>query len=90
MYRRLFDRNIHLRAYGRIHRNDGAMTPGATDETVDAMSLEKIERITDALRRETYRWTPARRTYIPKKHGKKCISPCLSFRMLYIRNLKPV
>ncbi len=71
VYRQLFDRDIHLRAYGRIYRNDGAMTPGSTEETVDAMSLEKIGRITDALCRETYRWTPTRRTYIPKKDGKK-------------------
>ena len=35
-----------------------------------AMSLEKIEAIIDALRQERYRWTPVRRTYIPKKSGK--------------------
>jgi retron-type reverse transcriptase len=46
------------------------MTPGTTPETVDAMSLEKIDRIIDVLRREAYRWTPVRRTYIPKKSGK--------------------
>jgi group II intron reverse transcriptase/maturase len=71
VYRQLYRRELHLRAYGRIHRNDGAMTPGVTDETVDAMSLEKIDRIIDALRREAYRWSPARRTYIPKKKGKR-------------------
>jgi group II intron reverse transcriptase/maturase len=35
------------------------------------MSLGKIERIIDALRHERYRFTPARRVYIPKKNGKK-------------------
>jgi group II intron reverse transcriptase/maturase len=34
------------------------------------MSLDKIEAIIDALRHEGYRWTPVRRTYIPKKSGK--------------------
>jgi group II intron reverse transcriptase/maturase len=34
------------------------------------MSLEKIDAITAALRLERYRWTPVRRTYIPKKTGK--------------------
>src|SRR3954469_20217986 len=70
IYRQLFNRNLYLRAYGRIYRNDGAMTPGSTPETVDAMSLGKIGAIIDALRLERYRWTPVRRTYIPKKSGK--------------------
>jgi retron-type reverse transcriptase len=47
------------------------MTPDATAETVDAMSLEKIDTVIDALRHERYRWTPVRRTYIPKKLGKR-------------------
>jgi group II intron reverse transcriptase/maturase len=46
------------------------MTLGTTPENVDAMSLEKIDRIIEVLRREAYRWTPVRRTYIPKKSGK--------------------
>jgi group II intron reverse transcriptase/maturase len=70
IYRQLFNRDLFLRAYGRIYRNDGAMTPGATAETVDAMSLEKIDTIIGALRQERYRWTPVRRTYIPKKSGR--------------------
>ena len=45
------------------------MTPGATQETVDGMSLAKIGRIIDALRHERYRFSPVRRVYIPKKNG---------------------
>ena len=62
VYRQLYSRDLYLRAYERIHRNDGAMTPGVTAETVDAMSLEKIDGIIGTLRREAYRWPPARRT----------------------------
>jgi retron-type reverse transcriptase len=47
------------------------MTPGPDGETVDGMSLGKIGRIIDALRHERYRFKPVRRTYIPKKNGKK-------------------
>src|SRR5437879_6920009 len=47
------------------------MTPGVTRETVDGMNLGKIEAIIDALRRERYRWTPVRRTYIEKKGSSK-------------------
>ena len=64
VYRQLFNRNLYLPAYGKIYRNAGAMTPGVTDETVDAMSLDKIDTIIEALRTERYQWQPARRTYI--------------------------
>ena len=46
------------------------MTPGVNGETADGMSMEKIERIIDALRHERYRFSPVRRVYIPKKNGK--------------------
>lgn len=71
VYRQLFNKNLYLTAYGRIYRNAGAMTPGVTDETVDAMSLDKINSIIELLRSERYQWKPARRTYIPKKDGHK-------------------
>src|SRR5437870_7937771 len=47
------------------------MTRGATSETVDAMSVEKIKTIIDALRTERYQWKPAKRVYILKRNGKK-------------------
>jgi group II intron reverse transcriptase/maturase len=47
------------------------MTPGVTPETVDGMSLAKIGNIIKALRQERYRWTPVRRTYIPKSNGRR-------------------
>src|SRR5689334_15136522 len=71
LYRQLFNPQLYLLAYGRIYSNKGAMTPGVTGETVDGMSLGKIGRIIDALRHERYRWSPARRIYIPKKNGSK-------------------
>ena len=71
VYRQLFSRELFLKAYGRIYRNNGAMTRGTTAEVVDGMSLEKIDSIIDALRHERYRWKPARRVWIPKKNGKK-------------------
>jgi group II intron reverse transcriptase/maturase len=59
-----------LRAYGKIYRNAGAMTKGSTRETVDGMSLQKIQDIIALLRQERYVWTPVRRTEIPKANGK--------------------
>src|SRR6202162_497166 len=70
LYRQLYNPYLYLRAYGRIYANDGAMTPGSTPETADAMSLAKIHKIIDDLRHERYRWTPVRRKHVKKKNGK--------------------
>src|SRR5436853_2266802 len=69
VYRLLFNRDLYLMAYGKIYRNDGATTPGSTSETVDEMSLRKIDKIIDAVRQERYRWTPTWRVYIEKKNS---------------------
>jgi group II intron reverse transcriptase/maturase len=71
IYRQLFNRELYLRAYARLHSNKGAMTPGTTTETADGMSLAKIDKLIDALRYERFRWTPVRRTYIEKKNSMK-------------------
>src|SRR3989442_14035857 len=71
VYRQLFNRELHLQAFARISANEGALTPGVIAETADGMSLADIDAIIEALRFERYRWTPARRVYIEKKHSKK-------------------
>ena len=70
LYRQMFNSQLYLLAYGRIYANEGAMTPGASAETADGMSVAKIEEIIEAMRRERYRFAPARRVFIPKKNGK--------------------
>src|SRR5713226_397944 len=71
LYRQLFNPELYLQAYGKIAPNQGAMTPGITDETVDGMSQEKIQTIIAAVRTERYVWKPARRVYIEKKNSPK-------------------
>lgn len=71
VYKLLFNKELYLKAYGKIYRNKGAMTHGVTGETPDGMSLAKIDAIIEALRYERYQWLPARRVSIPKKNGKK-------------------
>ncbi|MBU1746243.1 MAG: reverse transcriptase/maturase family protein [Chloroflexi bacterium] len=71
VYRHLQDRELFLRAYAKLYANEGALTPGVDPrDTADGMSLERIDRIIEALRAGTYRWRPVRRAYIPKKSGK--------------------
>jgi group II intron reverse transcriptase/maturase len=70
LYRQLFNPDLFLRAYGRLAKNQGALTRGTLPETADGMSLRVIEGVIEALRAERLRWLPARRVYIPKSNGK--------------------
>jgi hypothetical protein len=87
VYRRLYNPDLYLRAYGRLYRNEGAMTKGTTPETVDGMSQRKIEEVIELLKYERFQWTPVRRLLIPKGNGKTrplgipiCRSYCTSFQ----------
>jgi len=70
VYRQLFNPDMYLRAYAKLYKNEGAMTPGITEETVDGMSQAKIARIIETIRYERWRWTPVQRVEIPKSNGK--------------------
>ncbi len=71
VYRQLFNPALYREAYGKIYRNQGAMTKGVTSETADGMSERKIARIIELLRHERYRWTPARRVLMRKKSRRR-------------------
>lgn len=70
IYRQLWNEELFISAYSRIYANVGALTPGVTPETVDGMSLEKIRRIIEKLKTESYHWTAVRRQYIPRPDGR--------------------
>ena len=70
LYRNLFNREFFLRAYQNIYASQGNMTAGTDGKTIDAMSLERIDRLIATLKDESYQPKPSRRTYIPKKNGK--------------------
>jgi group II intron reverse transcriptase/maturase len=71
VYRQLYNPEFYLRSYAKMYKNNGAMTPGTTGETVDGMSLNKIDRVIEAMRYERWKWPPARRVYIDKPKGGK-------------------
>jgi len=59
-------------AYGKLYANQGATTAGTDPkDTVDGMSMERIEEILRQLHEGTYQWKPVRRVEIPKANGKK-------------------
>jgi group II intron reverse transcriptase/maturase len=69
IYRCLFNENLYLAAYAKIYRNQGALTAGTENDTVDAMSLKRIRDIIEALKSEQFRFKSSRRIHIPKKSG---------------------
>lgn len=71
VYKLLYNRDLYLQAYAKLYSNNGTMTKGVTDETVDSMSLKKIDKIIAELRDEKYKWTAVKRVYILKKNGKQ-------------------
>jgi len=70
LYRILFNEEMYYVAYQRIYAKQGNMTAGSDGETIDGMSLARIEKLIASLKDETYQPNPSRRTYIPKKNGK--------------------
>jgi group II intron reverse transcriptase/maturase len=58
-------------AYAHIYTNKGAITPGVDSQTLDGFSEERVASIMTRLKNGTYRFGPVRRTYVPKKNGKK-------------------
>ena len=71
LYRILFNEEMYHVAYQRMYAKQGNMTAGSDGETIDGMSLARIEKLIDSLKDETYQPNPSKRTYIPKKNGKK-------------------
>ena len=70
LYRLLYNEELYLIAYKNIYMNNGNMTKGTDNNTIDGMSIKRIKDIIISLRDESYQPKPVRRTYIPKKNGK--------------------
>ena len=70
LYRLLYNEEMYFIAYQNIYSNNGSMTKGTDNTTVDGMSIERIHKIILSLKDESYQPKPARRVYIPKKNGK--------------------
>src|SRR5579859_5410943 len=67
VYRCLFSEDLFLAAYAKIYKNQGILTPGTENDTADDMNIERIHKIIEALRNETFKFRPSRRTNVPKK-----------------------
>lgn len=71
LYRILYNKDMYLLAYKNIYAHEGNMTKGTDGETIDGMSLKRIDDLIAKMRDESYQPKPSRRTYITKKDGKR-------------------
>lgn len=72
VYRNLQNQELFLMAYAKLYANKGATTPGVDpNDTVDGMSLARINNLIKKLQEGTYRWQSVRRVKIDKKNGQK-------------------
>ena len=65
------NKEICFEAYANIYSNQGAITKGVNDNTLDGFSEERIEGIMEQLRQKRYRYAPVKRVYIPKRNSSK-------------------
>ncbi len=71
LFRLMEDPILWYEAYANIYSNDGAITKGVDDTTLDGFSEKRVESIIQRLKDGTYHFKPVRRTYILKANGTK-------------------
>ncbi|MGT8956830.1 reverse transcriptase domain-containing protein [Bacillus cereus] len=71
LYRNLYNPDFFLLAYNNLSKNDGALTMGVDQRSIDGFSMEEVEQLIEVLRNKRYQPYPSKRVYIPKKNGKK-------------------
>jgi group II intron reverse transcriptase/maturase len=71
IYRNLFNEDFFLNAYRKIYPKQGNMTAGVDGKTIDGFNKRMIAVLIERVKSESYYPHPVRRTYIPKKNGKK-------------------
>jgi group II intron reverse transcriptase/maturase len=68
---RLMNRpDIWFQAYANIYANEGAVTKGVDDTTMDGFSEDRVLNLIKLVKERLYKPKPVRRTYIPKVDGK--------------------
>jgi hypothetical protein len=87
LYRLLRHGGLLAVAKARIASNQGAQTPGVDRQTLNDITDNELNHLSEELAAGTYQPQPVRRVYIPKKNGKlrplgipMCPSYCTSFQ----------
>ncbi|MTK14090.1 MAG: group II intron reverse transcriptase/maturase [Clostridiaceae bacterium] len=71
LYRNLYNVEFYHMAYNNIYAREGNMTEGTDGKTIDGMGEDRINKLIESIKNQTYQPNPAKRTYIPKKNSEK-------------------
>lgn len=69
LYKLITNHTTLITAYNNIKSNPGNMTSGMDKETLDGVSNDYIESLSNKLQSEKFQFRPARRVHIPKAKG---------------------
>lgn len=69
VYKFMYDVEFLTLAYNNLKSKPGNMTPAVNPDTLDGISQEKLLRIAQSLRDESFKFQPQRRVRIPKPNG---------------------
>ena len=71
LYRLLYQPELLMFAKTKVERNKGANTPGVDGKIMVEMVPKELEKLSQELKSGTYCPQPVRRTYIPKRNGRR-------------------
>jgi retron-type reverse transcriptase len=66
LYSLISNKYFLIQALGNISSNKGSLTPGINAETIDGMSLNRIEILSEKLKTGKFKFQPYRRKFVPK------------------------
>ena len=66
LYSLLQKKELLIQSLGNIEKNKGRLTKGTSNETIDAMSMARIDNLHESLKNKTFKWAPVRRIHVEK------------------------
>lgn len=66
LYNLLGRKDLLIQALGNIHKNKGRLTPGTSKQTIDGISLKKIEKLSQSIKDRTFKFGRIRRIFVVK------------------------
>lgn len=74
LYRLLYSKELYIIAYENIKGNKGALTPATSGETLQGFSIQRIDKLIEQMRLQSWKPKLARQILIPKP-GKTTLRP---------------
>jgi retron-type reverse transcriptase len=70
----LYNEDFLINCYENISKNEGVLTKGTDQTTADKIHLNRIKKLSESLKNDTFKFKPSRRILIPKP-GRSVMRP---------------